>query len=211
MPADTVIQIRKGNTNDWLTSNPVLSSGEPGYDLDSNILKVGDGQQNWSNLSPVGANISSGSVCSPFSSGQIGQIKIDSNFLYACVANNSWKRVSLSSWTDTPSSPLNLAASPLDSSAYVSWETPVCDGGDNISNYHLQYSLDNEVSWNNYSTISDNSLFSIVSGLNNGSSYVFRIAAINSAGTGVYSSHTSNVLVSGDPYYYNTRLLLSFN
>jgi hypothetical protein len=32
------------------------------------------------------------------SSGEINQIAYDSNYLYVCVATNTWKRIALSSW-----------------------------------------------------------------------------------------------------------------
>ena len=50
MPANTVVQLRKGTSSQWSLSNPVLASGEPGYDLTNNLLKIGDGINNWSNL-----------------------------------------------------------------------------------------------------------------------------------------------------------------
>jgi hypothetical protein len=53
MPANTVVQIRKGSGSQWSSTNPVLASGEPGYDLSNNILKIGDGVSNWNNLKNV--------------------------------------------------------------------------------------------------------------------------------------------------------------
>ena len=46
---------RRGN--DW-GSNPILSSGEPGFDITNNILKVGDGVTPWSGLAPVNSGSS---------------------------------------------------------------------------------------------------------------------------------------------------------
>jgi hypothetical protein len=53
MPANTIITVRKGTASQWTSSNPVLASGEPGYDLSNNILKIGDGVSNWNNLKNV--------------------------------------------------------------------------------------------------------------------------------------------------------------
>lgn len=50
MPADNVITLRKGSAALWSGTNPVLASGEPGYDITNNILKVGDGIRNYTNL-----------------------------------------------------------------------------------------------------------------------------------------------------------------
>jgi hypothetical protein len=53
MPANTIITVRKGTASQWSSSNSVLASGEPGYDLSNNILKIGDGVSNWNNLKNV--------------------------------------------------------------------------------------------------------------------------------------------------------------
>ncbi len=50
MPANTIIRLRKGTSTDWSNTNPVLASGEPGYDVSSNILKIGNGSSTWSQL-----------------------------------------------------------------------------------------------------------------------------------------------------------------
>ena len=54
MPRKTLIQIRKGEDSEWQNINPVLASGEPGYNLSNNNLKIGDGQTDWNNLIPIG-------------------------------------------------------------------------------------------------------------------------------------------------------------
>jgi hypothetical protein len=50
MPINTKIQLRKGSFSDWETTNPILASGEPGYDFTNSILKIGDGTTNWNLL-----------------------------------------------------------------------------------------------------------------------------------------------------------------
>jgi hypothetical protein len=37
------IQVRRGTTAEWTNANPVLASGELGYDVDLRIFKIGDG------------------------------------------------------------------------------------------------------------------------------------------------------------------------
>jgi hypothetical protein len=44
------IQIRRGNATDWTNFNPVLSSGEIGYDTTNKSFKVGDGTTLWNSL-----------------------------------------------------------------------------------------------------------------------------------------------------------------
>jgi hypothetical protein len=53
MPVQNLIQLRKGSATEWSSQNPVLSSGEPGYDITNNLLKIGDGINTWADLSPI--------------------------------------------------------------------------------------------------------------------------------------------------------------
>lgn len=53
MPVNTTIQLRKGPSSSWSFTNPVLASGEPGYDTTNNILKIGDGSTAWNSLGSI--------------------------------------------------------------------------------------------------------------------------------------------------------------
>ena len=44
------IQFRRDPSNIWLLSNPILSSGEIGFETDSNRIKIGDGFTPWTSL-----------------------------------------------------------------------------------------------------------------------------------------------------------------
>lgn len=51
MPINNQIILRRGTATQWSTTNPVLASGEPGYDITNRILKIGDGTTSWNSLS----------------------------------------------------------------------------------------------------------------------------------------------------------------
>jgi hypothetical protein len=51
MAVNNLIILRKGTASQWNSANPVLASGEPGYDLTNLIFKVGDGVTAWNSLS----------------------------------------------------------------------------------------------------------------------------------------------------------------
>lgn len=53
MPVNDIILLRKGSSTEWSTTNPVLGSGEPGFDTTNNLLKMGNGISNWASLSGV--------------------------------------------------------------------------------------------------------------------------------------------------------------
>ena len=44
------IQLRRDTAANWTRENPILSQGEPGFDLTANKLKVGDGVTAWAEL-----------------------------------------------------------------------------------------------------------------------------------------------------------------
>lgn len=50
MPAITVLQSRRGTAAQWTTANPILASGEFGYETDTKKLKLGDGTTAWTAL-----------------------------------------------------------------------------------------------------------------------------------------------------------------
>lgn len=51
MPRENSITIRRGPKADWDSVNPVLSSGEFGFDTTSNLVKIGNGTNPWQELS----------------------------------------------------------------------------------------------------------------------------------------------------------------
>lgn len=51
MPRENSITIRRGPKSTWDSVNPVLSSGEFGFDTTSNLVKIGNGTNTWQELS----------------------------------------------------------------------------------------------------------------------------------------------------------------
>lgn len=46
----TTFQLRRGYEAAWIQNNPVLACGEPGFVIDKNLLKIGDGTTPWNEL-----------------------------------------------------------------------------------------------------------------------------------------------------------------
>jgi hypothetical protein len=44
------IQLRRDTSANWIAANPVLSVGEPGLEINTNLIKYGDGVTPWNNL-----------------------------------------------------------------------------------------------------------------------------------------------------------------
>jgi len=53
MPANVEIKLRRGNAATWASTNPTLATGEPGYETDTGVLKIGDGVTAYNSLYPV--------------------------------------------------------------------------------------------------------------------------------------------------------------
>lgn len=60
MPMKDLIQYRRGSADAWTGVNPVLYSGEIGYDTTNNEIRVGDGVTPWSGLGPIGTGTAAG-------------------------------------------------------------------------------------------------------------------------------------------------------
>jgi hypothetical protein len=49
-----MIQLKRGSTRSWAKNKTPLAAGQPGYDKDRHIIKVGDGEHAWEDLAEVG-------------------------------------------------------------------------------------------------------------------------------------------------------------
>lgn len=46
----TTFQLLRGKSTKWANINPILSEGEPGFEIDTYKLKIGDGVTAWNDL-----------------------------------------------------------------------------------------------------------------------------------------------------------------
>lgn len=51
---NTRFQFKRGLAEAWDRNNPILAAGEPGWTLDTHILKIGDGTTPWKELESIG-------------------------------------------------------------------------------------------------------------------------------------------------------------
>lgn len=50
----TTFQLRRGYEAAWKRNNPILASGEPGFVIDKNAIKIGNGVTAWNDLNYIG-------------------------------------------------------------------------------------------------------------------------------------------------------------
>ena len=53
---NTIFQFKRGLAEAWTRNNPILRPGEPGFELDTGKLKIGNGSTNWNNLEYFGGD-----------------------------------------------------------------------------------------------------------------------------------------------------------
>ena len=57
----TKFQLRRGSAEVWARNNPVLERGEPGFEIDTGRLKIGNGQTAWNDLEYLAPQSGAGS------------------------------------------------------------------------------------------------------------------------------------------------------
>ena len=94
--------------------------------------------------------------------------------------------------TTVPGAPTGLGATAGNAQASLVWTAPASNGGAAITNYVVQYRTSaGPGSWNTFSHSTSTATSIVVTGLTNGTGYDFQVAAVNSVGTGAYSSTAS--------------------
>lgn len=96
----TRIQLRRGTLAEWeaVSPVPVLELGEPAYETDTNVLRIGDGVTEYFSLTPING-LFRASVAVPASStspGSIGDFAIDGDSIYFYKGDgstHSWVKV----------------------------------------------------------------------------------------------------------------------
>jgi hypothetical protein len=106
------------------------------------------------------------------------------------VGNGAYATITNISLASAATAPNNLTATPGDSEAGLAWDAPTSDGGSAITDYQIQYKLASDSTWTTFNDGTSTTTSAVVTGLTNGNSYDFRVAAINGLGTGPYSTVT---------------------
>ena len=100
----------------------------------------------------------------------------------------------------TPGAPTGLSGTAGNTQVSLSWSAPVDTGGSAITGYMVESSVDAGVSWSTVvaDTGSTDTTY-VATGLTNGTTYTFRVSAINAVGGGGASSTSSAVPTAPPP------------
>jgi hypothetical protein len=93
----------------------------------------------------------------------------------------------------TPAAPTaSLPATYGNTTASLSWTAPA-NNGSTITDYFIQFSSNGGSTWSTFTDGVSTATSTTVTGLTNGTAYVFRVSAVNSVGNSVYSSASNSV------------------
>ena len=98
-----------------------------------------------------------------------------------------------------PDAPTALTATAADAAVALSWTPPLDNGGAPITGHMIEYSVNADFSSSTTATTMAAATSYTVMGLTNATLYYFRVAAVNSAGTGAYHPGASDPAVSATP------------
>jgi hypothetical protein len=110
-----------------------------------------------------------------------------------------------------PPASTGVTATAGNAQAIVSWTAPTVLAQTPITDYTVQYSSNSGSSWTTFTRSASTSTSATVTGLTNGTSYVFRVAAVTGVGSGSYSTASNSITAGGDTYYSSVSLLLHMN
>lgn len=150
-------------------------------------------------------SISVSSATSPIS---ITGLTAATAYTFTVTATNSYGISNASSASNSvttanvPGAPTSVTAADtgIDGEALVEWTAPGSNGGSAITDYIVEYSSNSGSSYTVFSDGTSTGASATVTGLTIGTTYIFRVKAVNVIGTGTASTATSNYIpVTHDP------------
>jgi len=170
-----------------LTWNPPSFAGTAPI-TDYTIQYSSDNGVNWSTFSHDASTAVTATITSLFNG---------SDYVFRVAAVNAVGQggfsaisvpVSPTKAATAPAAPTGLQADPGSNHVRLFWTPPVSDGGSPVTDYSIEYSANGGSAWLPFSDDVSIATSATVTGLTNGTSYVFRVTAINTAGTGTPSA-----------------------
>jgi hypothetical protein len=99
----------------------------------------------------------------------------------------------------TPGSPTAVTGARGNGQVQLSWTAPVSDGGSAVTDYTIQHSTDSGSSWQTVTDAASSAASATVTGLTNGTGYLFRVASVNEVGTGSFTATSSSITPTAVP------------
>jgi len=106
---------------------------------------------------------------------------------------------------DAPDAPTLVALALWDGLIGIDWREPTYGGTAPITDFVIQFRSGNAGRWITANDGISTETFGLVSDLTNGTEYFFRVAAVNSVGTGAWSNVLSDTPYDFDPYNFDAN------
>lgn len=119
-----------------------------------------------------------------------GRNGLTSSYQYV-AANGTNGSITISYDTGAPSAPSAVRGVAGVSSVALQWNPPASAGGAPVSDYAVQYSSDGGSTWSTSTLVGSARTDTTITGLTNGTAYVFRVAAVSTEGTGDFSAQSA--------------------
>jgi len=176
-----------------------------GYSLDYSS-NSGTNWTNWSNTLAAGAT-----------SETVTGLTNGTAYVFRVAATNS---IGTSAWSSSsasaspaalPSAPTLLTLTPGANNVALTWAAPSNTGGFAVTDYTIEYSSNGGTNWSTFAHSASTATSITVTGLTNGTSYVFRVKAVTSIGTGSASATSAAQLVAAAPGQLNVPTISNGN
>ena len=108
-----------------------------------------------------------------------------------------------------PPAPASVSGTAGNGQVSLTWTAPTVLSQTPITDYIVQYSSNSGSTWTTFSDGTSTAASATVTGLQNGTGYTFRVAAVNGIGQGAFSTASSSVTPTAtDPSFSSVVLLL---
>lgn len=186
--APTPLSVSVASTNASLSWNAPSSAGDAAIS-DYSIQYSTDGT-NWKTFAHTASTATSATI-----TGLTNGI----SYFFRVAGVNAWGTGTYETYATSlvpgslPGAPTSLTGSYRDGSVALTWNAPSSNGGSPIRDYKIEYSSNSGSTWDIFSRTSSSATSETVTGLTNGTSYIFRVSAINDPGTGTASTSSGTI------------------
>ena len=180
--APTSLLATAGNAQVSLSWTAPVSSGAA--DITDYVVEYQPSGGSWTTFSD-GTSTTTSATVTGLTNGTAYDFRVSATS--AAGTGNASSTATATPSASSPGSPTELAGTGGASQVALTWTVPASNGGSAITDYVVEYQPSGG-SWTTFADGTSTSTSATVTGLTNGTSYSFRVSAVNSAGTGSASS-----------------------